>query len=104
MFTAPSSRKYLVTLTAMLNTLPSKNAYLCSALLRKNGKVTSLDDYLLVEHGKVADLRTEVQLYAGDTLSVYVGRQVDRKYQYGSSGTLDLYDGFFLEDIKFCIF
>ena len=72
--------------------------------LRKNGKITSLDHYLLVEHGKVADMRTEVNLNIGDTLSVYVGHQVDRKYKYGPSGTFDLYEGFYLEDIKFCIF
>merc|ERR1719154_713581 len=81
MFTSPSSRKYLVTLTAMLNTPTQKKMRTYAQLfLRKNGKVTSLDDYLLVEHGKVTDLRTEVQLSTGDTLSVYVGRQVDRKY------------------------
>jgi hypothetical protein len=72
--------------------------------LRKNKNVTLLDHYLLVKHGKVADMTTEVHLNMGDTLSVYVGHQVDRKYKFSSSGTVQMFDGFYLEDIKFCIF
>ena len=104
MFTAPIERKYLVTLTAMLNTPYQARMFTYAQLfLRKNGNVTSLDHYLLVEHGKVADMRTEVHLNTGDTLSVYVGHQVDRKYKFSPSGTVQLFDGFYLEDIKFCV-
>ena len=105
MFTAPIERKYLVTLTAVLNTpYQARMSTYAQLFLRKNGKITSLDHYLLVEHGKVADMRTEVHLIMGDTLSVYVGHQVDRKHKFSSSGTVQMFDGFYLEDIKFCIF
>ena len=89
MFTAPSERKYLVTLTAMLNTpYQARMSTYFQLFLRKNENVTSLDHYLVVEHGKVADMRTEVNLNMGDTLSVYVGHQVDLKFNSSPSGTI----------------
>merc|ERR1719341_2848853 len=92
MFTAPSGRKYQVTVTAMLTT-PSQPGLVAYAqlFLRKNKKVDSLDHYLLVESGKVADMRTEVNLNMGDTLSVYVGHQITHKYMMSPSGSIEVY-------------
>ena len=110
MFQAPEGREYLVTLTAQMMNRPEVNreggdlfSY-GQLFVMKNGKLTSLDNYLLVEQGKVANSKMRVDLSVGDTLSVFVGYQTDTKFMYGPSGTIQAYDGFVLEAIRFCIF
>merc|ERR1719347_912812 len=104
-FTAPRNKKYLVTLTASL----MKNSQIelqnfAQLFIMKNGELTSLDNYLLVEQGKVGNLNTEVVLEKGDTLSVYVGYHVLAKHVYSPSGTVRRYDGFNLDTVSLCIF
>eukprot|EP00091_Calanus_sinicus_P012730 TRINITY_DN2847_c0_g2_i1.p1 TRINITY_DN2847_c0_g2~~TRINITY_DN2847_c0_g2_i1.p1 ORF type:complete len:133 (+),score=25.16 TRINITY_DN2847_c0_g2_i1:141-539(+) len=57
-FTAPADKTYIVTLTAVLSGLGyiDTNGALSSyaqLFILKNGKMYSMDNYLLVEHGKV---------------------------------------------------
>ena len=108
-FTAPAKRNgYLVTLTAHLaNTDKNVRVELSSyaqLFILKNGNLDSLQGYLLVDQGKLADLRLEVNMEKGDTLEVFVGHHMTGKSVYGPSGTYDSYDGFFLEEVRFCIF
>eukprot|EP00092_Neocalanus_flemingeri_P011743 GFUD01012663.1.p1 GENE.GFUD01012663.1~~GFUD01012663.1.p1 ORF type:complete len:187 (+),score=39.47 GFUD01012663.1:25-561(+) len=100
-FTAPVKNSYLVALTAQLVN-PAGNDKLFSyaqLFILKNGNLESLQHYLLVEMGKVGDLRVEVNMDKGDTLQVFVGHHVESK-RIGS----DRYDGFNLESVRFCIF
>ena len=57
-----------------------------------------------MEHGKLADLRLVVNLDKGDTLQVFVGHYLEERFAFGPSGTIDRYDGFNLEEVRFCIF
>ena len=72
--------------------------------IMKNGELTSLDHYLLVEQGKVCNLNTEVVLNHGDTLSVYVGYHMLAKHTFSPSGTIRRFDGFNLDTVGMCIF
>ena len=105
LFHPPQDRKYLVTLTAQLANPNQGNLFSYGQLfILKNGKLTSLEHSLLVEQGKVAHLKTEIDMVMGDTLSVFVGYQIERKHVFGYSGLIDTFDGFHLEAIRFCIF
>ena len=98
----------MVTLTAHLaNTDKNVRVELSSyaqLFILKNGNLDSLQGYLLVDQGKLADLRLEVNMEKGDTLEVFVGHHMDRKSVHGIGGGYDTYDGFFLEEVRFCIF
>ena len=72
--------------------------------LMKNGKLESLENYLLVEQGKVADLRVNMALEKGDTLSVYVGHHINTLEYSDYSGEEFTAYGFNLEQVRFCIF
>merc|ERR1711970_1192279 len=104
-FTAPTSKSYLVTLTAQIaNSGNNKLFSYAQLFILKNKNLESLENYLLVEQNKVGDLRVEVDMERGDTLEVFLGHHIKSKYVFGSSGVIDRYDGFFLEDVRFCIF
>ena len=80
--------EYIVTLTAILAHNPQTSMFTFAQLyIMKNGKLTALDHYLLVEQQKVANLKIEMALLQGDTLSVYVGYHVRAKATFGPSGT-----------------
>ena len=107
-FTAPTSKKYMVTVTAMIS---GKGNHEHSALssyaqifLLKNGKLNSLENYLLVEQDKVADLKVNMALTQGDTLSLYVGHHITHLSYSGPSGGEFTVMGFNLEQVRFCIF
>ena len=70
----------------------------------KNGKLTALEHYLVVEQGKVANLRTKISLQQGEVLSVFVGYHVKSKHAYGPSGTVTRYDVPHLDTVRLCIF
>jgi hypothetical protein len=75
-FTAPTNRQYMITLTAMLagtgrRESPGLLSY-AQMLLFKNGKLESLENYLLLEQGRVGDMRVNLATNVGDTLQVYV--------------------------------
>ena len=72
--------------------------------LMKNGNLESLENYLLVEQGKVADLRVNMALEKGDTLSVFVGHHINSLEYFGSSGEQIRAYGFHLEQVRLCIF
>ena len=95
-------------MTALLaNTVSNARIKLSSyaqLFILKNGNLDSLQNYLLVEQDKVADLRVEVIMEKGDTLQVFVGHHVNKKTIFGGSGTIQTYDGFSLEEVRFCIF
>ena len=60
-------------------------------------------DYLLVEVGKIADLRQNIYLSSGDTLELFVGHcscDDTGSYPDGIESTAAAY----LKDIRFCIF
>ena len=101
LFHPPQDRKYLVTLTAQLASPNQGNLFSYGQLfILKNGKLTSLEHSMLVEQGKVAHVKTEIDMVMGDTLSVFVGYQIDIKHAFQD----DRYDGLHLEAIRFCIF
>ena len=107
-FTAPTNRQYMITLTAMIAGTgrcesPGLSSY-AQMFLLKNGKLESLENYLLVEQGRVGDLRVKVNLDYGDTLQVYVGHHVSAMSTYGPSGARDTTQGFNMEQVRFCIF
>merc|ERR1719233_182559 len=78
--TTPEDGKYMVTLTATLAKNPGTDIMNFAQLfIIKNGKLTALDHYLLVEQQKVANLKVEMELLQGDTISVYVGYHVKTK-------------------------
>eukprot|EP00091_Calanus_sinicus_P014849 TRINITY_DN3254_c0_g1_i1.p1 TRINITY_DN3254_c0_g1~~TRINITY_DN3254_c0_g1_i1.p1 ORF type:complete len:196 (-),score=34.83 TRINITY_DN3254_c0_g1_i1:172-759(-) len=110
-FTAPATRTYKVTLTAILtnlgyeDTAGSLSSY-AQLFILQNGHLYSLDNYLLVEHNKVGDLRLEVDMQKGDTLQVFVGHHVNDKTRakrngYGGFETVQCFN---LEQVRFCIF
>merc|ERR1719430_601052 len=104
-FTAPTTKSYLVTLTAQIANSDSKNLFSYAQLfILKNKNLESPENYLLVEQNKVGDLRVKLHLVKGDTLEVFLGHHKRTKHVFGPSGTIRRHDGFFLEDIRFCIF
>jgi hypothetical protein len=72
--------------------------------LLKNGELESLENYLLVEQGKVGNMQVNVAMNIGDTLQVYVGHHVSAMSTYGPSGARDTTQGFNMEQVRFCIF
>jgi len=102
---------YKITLTALLNNLghlavESKGSLSSYAQLfiLTNGVLYSLDHYLLVEQGKIGELRMEVEMSPGDTLEVFVGHHVNDKTMYDRyNGRLTTVQGFNLEQIRFCV-
>ena len=111
-FTNPGDSNYhtyKITLTALLNNLGhlsvesrgSLSSY-AQLFILKNGVLDSLDHYLLVEQGKMGDLRMEVEMSKGDTLEVFVGHHVNDKTMY-DRGRLATVQGFNLEQIRFCV-
>merc|ERR1712215_319548 len=104
-FTAPTTKSYLVTLTAQIANSASNSLFSYAQLfILRNKNLESLENYLLVEQNKVGDLRVELDLEKGDTLEVFLGHHKRTKHVFGPSGTIRRHDGFFLEDIRFCIF
>ena len=109
-FSAPTTRSYVVTLTAQLKPFTSeahqKALFSYAQLfLLKNGRLTQKDHYLLVESQQVGDMLTTMSLKRGETLSVFVGKNTE------SIEAMNLYDGHpeqwyggWLEFVKFCIF
>ena len=63
-----------------------------------------MKDYLLVEQQRVADLRTEVDMSEGDTISVYVGHHILYKEVGGIGGSTERIYGFQLDVVRLCIF
>ena len=63
-----------------------------------------VDDYLLVDSTKIADMRKKLDLMKGDSLSVYLGHYMPTVTKINPSGTRTKHDGFYLENIRFCIF
>ena len=62
-FTTPEDGKYMVTLTATLAKNPETDIMNFAQLfIMKNGKLTALDHYLVVEQQKVANLKTKSKL------------------------------------------
>ena len=106
MFTAPREKTYLVTLTAnlLMNTHKTTPLGYAELFIMKNGKLTALEHYLVVEQGKVANLRTKISLQQGEVLSVFVGYHVKSKHAYGPSGTVTRYDVPHLDTVRLCIF
>jgi hypothetical protein len=107
-FTAPTNRQYMITLTAMIagtgrRESPGLSSY-AQLFLLKNGKLESLENYLLLEQGMVGDMRVNVAMNNGDTLQVYVGHHVSSMSTYGPSGARDTTQGFNMEQVRFCIF
>lgn len=107
-FTAPTSKMFMVTVTAIISgkgnyDQPALSSY-AQLFLMKNGKLESLENYLLVEQGKVADLRVNIDLDKGDTLSLYVGHHIWKQGFIGGSGGEFTAYGFNLEQVRFCIF
>jgi len=104
-FTAPTTKSYLVTLTAQIVNSDNNNLFSYAQLfILKNKSLESPENYLLVEQNKVGDLRVKLHLVKGDTLEVFLGHHKRTKHVFGPSGTIRRHDGFFLEDIRFCIF
>jgi len=107
-FTAPTSKMYMVTVTAMISGMGKYDqSYMSSyaqLFLMKNGKLDSLENYLLVEEDKVAELRVNMDLHKGDTLSLYVGHNIWKQLYSGSSGGQFTAYGFNIEQVRFCIF
>ena len=90
----------MVTLTATLAKNPGTDIMNFAQLfIMKNGKLTALDHYLVVEQQKVANLKVEMELLQGDTISVYVGYHVKTKPTYEAN-----WDSFQLDVVRFCIF
>merc|ERR1740137_208685 len=111
-FTNPQDyNTYKITLTALLNNLghlasESKGSLSSYAQLfiLKNGILDSLDHYLLVEQGKIGELRIDVEMSKGDTLEVFVGHHVNDKTMHDRyNGRLTTVQGFNLEQIRFCV-
>merc|ERR1711936_127821 len=101
-FTAPTTKSYLVTLTDQITNSGNNKLFSYAQLfILKNKNLESLENYLLVEQNKVGDLRVGVDMESGDTLEVFLGHHIKSKYVFGSSGVIDRYDGFFLEDVRF---
>ena len=102
LFTAPASKDYLVTLTAQIFPIdsPSHLENYAQLFVLKNGQLTSLDHYLLIREHELGDLRLKIKLQKGETLEVYVGHH-EHEGHYGGSET---YGGFFLQNVRFCIF
>merc|ERR550519_2157833 len=101
-FTAPTTKSYLVTLTAQIaNSGNNKLFSYAQLFILKNKNLESLENYLLVEQNKVGDLRVGVDKEKGDTLEVYLGHHKTTKYDTWTERTQN---GFYLEDIRFCIF
>ena len=101
----------MVTLTAMLSNLGhlsrdsnGKLASYAQIFLLINGKLQSLDHYMLAKHGEVVDLKVELQMKMGDTLQTFVGHHQDSRGMYGGSGRAETIYGFNLEQIRFCVF
>ena len=99
-----------VTLTAILTNLGyqdtkgSLSSY-AQLFILQNGNLYSLDNYLLVEHNKVGDLRLEVKMQKGDTLEVFVSHHVnDKTRARRTSRGQETVQCFNLEQIRFCIF
>merc|ERR1712179_169500 len=102
-FTAPHEGIYLVTLTANLHDTSGINfAQLFIMQTTKYSK--RMKDYLLVEQQRVADLRTEVDMSEGDTISVYVGHHILYKEVGGIGGSTERIYGFHLDVVRLCIF
>ena len=59
-------------------------------------------DYLLVEVGKIADLRQNIYLTSGDTLELYVGHCSCDDTGAQPNGIAS--NAAYLKDIRFCIF
>ena len=99
---------HMVTVTAMISGMGKYDqSYMSSyaqLFLMKNGKLDSLENYLLVEEDKVAELRVNMDLHKGDTLSLYVGHNIWKQLYSGSSGGLFAAYGFNIEQVRFCIF
>jgi len=92
-----------VTLTANLHDTSGINfAQLFIMQTTKYSK--RMKDYLLVEQQRVADLRTEVDMSEGDTISVYVGHHILYKEVGGIDGSKMRIDGFHLDVVRLCIF
>merc|ERR1711970_1507178 len=104
-FTAPTTKSYMVTLTAQIANSDAKNLFSYAQLfILKNKNLESLENYLLVEQNKVGDLRVEVDMERGDTLEVFVGHHIKSKNMLGGYGDIEIHAGFWLEDVRFCIF
>ena len=103
LFTAPTTKDYLVTLTAMIFPIdrPKHLDNYAQLFVLKNGQLTSLDHYLLIREHELGDLRQKINLQKGETLEVYVGHH---KQEGHSNGGHETYGGFFLENVRFCIF
>ena len=104
-FTAPSSKEYIVTLTAKLG--PFDNSRLqtyAQMFILKNGQLMSTGHYIVVTLDEVSSLTDTVYLETGDTLEVLVGHHVSGLTGFGSSGQTLRYDGGSLQDVRFCIF
>ena len=107
-FTAPTSQEFMVTVTAMISGLgnhdqPALASY-AQLFILKNGKLQSVENILSVKEGKVADLKVDMTMDKGDTLSVFVGHQVNSLTYSGPSGREFSVSGFNLEQVRFCIF
>ena len=104
-YTATEPRNHLVTLTAQIADTNGNDGHrlfsYAQLFVLKNGKLESLNNYLLVEQNKVGDLRMEIHLKRKDTLEVFVGHHIDSKQTGGGRYGVE---GFFLEDVRFCIF
>ena len=105
LFTAPATKDYLVTLTAQIFPIdnPSHLENYAQLFVLKNGKLTSLDHYLIIGEHQLGDLRQTINLQKGETLEVFVGHHVHEAYSM-SYGRTEKYGGFFLQNVRFCIF
>merc|ERR1712183_786083 len=101
-FTAPTTKSYLVTLTAQIAISDDDDNIFNYAqlFLLKNKNLESLENYLLVEQNKGGDLRVEVDMERGDTLEVFVGHHKKSKNMFGGYGDIEIYAGFWLEDVR----
>ena len=109
-FTAPEEKKYTVILTAMIKDIshrdynPALKSY-AQIFLIEDGLLTSHENYLLVRGGHIAELRLMLTMRAGRTLKVLVGHHIDgQTAKSPHSNTKDYYAGFYLEQVRFCIF
>merc|ERR1712183_219974 len=105
-FTAPTTKSYLVTLTAQIAISDDDDNIFNYAqlFLLKNKNLESLENYLLVEQNMVGDLRVDVDMKRGDTLEGFVGHHKltnTTKQVHGNPFWIP-FD--FLEDVRFCIF
>ena len=106
LFTAPATKDYLVTLTAQIFPIdePSHLENYAQLFVLKNGKLASLDHYLVIGEHQLGDLRQKIKLQKGETLEVFVGHHNHMGYTFMSNGEIERKAGFFLQNVRFCIF